>query len=165
MMMADDEKALSHAWSYFALHANQRVTVFNYFVVFAGVLSTGMAAAIQNSPKQAFVGMALGLLLVTLSFVFWKIDQRTAFLVKHAEAFIAQLEPKSAPLVGLEEQKTLAAKRGMRMWTYGEAFRTIFAIMALIGVVGAALGGLRASGVLDWGTAKVASGLTSPARP
>src|SRR5580704_14087429 len=126
--MTNNEKALSHAWSYFALHANQRMTVFNYFVIFAGVLSTGMAAAVQASPKLALIAVPLGLLLVTLSFVFWKIDQRTAFLVKHAEAILAQLEPDNARVVADEHVKTLANKRATRMWTYTEAFRAIFAI-------------------------------------
>jgi len=144
-------KDLEHAWSYFALHANQRITVFNYFVVFAGVISTGMAAAIQASAKFAFVGIGLGALLTVLSFVFWKIDQRTAFLIKHAEEAIKLLEPSAAPLVASEEQKTLTAKR-KGIWTYGQAFRTIFAVMALIGLAGAILAGLRTVGIVGWET-------------
>jgi hypothetical protein len=161
--MAADNKALDHAWSYFALHASQRITVFNYFVVFAGVLCTGMATAIQASPQLALVGSALGLLLIFLSYVFWKIDQRTAFLIKHAEDVIKQLEPSTAPLFAGEEGKTHVAKRDMRMWTYGRAFRTIFAVMGTIGFAGAVLGDLRATGILDWGSVKVAS--TSQATP
>jgi hypothetical protein len=43
-----------------------------------------------------------------------------------------------------ERNQTLAAKRDTGIWTYGEAFRTTFAIVALIGIAGASLGGLRA---------------------
>ena len=155
--MAADDKDLNHAWSYFALHANQRITVFNYFVVFSGVLCTGIAAAVQASPKVAAVGVALGLLLAVLSFVFWKLDQRTAFLIKHAEDILKQLEPSTGQLIGAEEQKTAAAKRNLRMWTYGQVFRTIFAFMALIGIAGAVLAAFTASGALAWGSAKPAS--------
>ena len=83
-----DDKALEHAWRYFSLHASQRMTVFNYFVVFAGVLCTGMAAALQSTAQIAIVGVALGGLLALLSFVFHKLDQRTSFLIKHAEQAI-----------------------------------------------------------------------------
>lgn len=62
---------------YFSLHATQRITVFNYFVVFAGILSTGLAATIRAPNRLAFVGIALRLLLSFLSFLFWKLDQRT----------------------------------------------------------------------------------------
>lgn len=147
--MAGDEKALDHAWGYFALHANQRITVFNYFVVFAGVLTTGIAAAVQASREMASVGIALGLLLVLLSFVFWKLDQRTSFLIKHAEDVIRQLEPASASLLGTEGAKTQVAKRDERLWTYGRAFRTIFLVMALVGIAGTLLAGARATGLIN----------------
>ena len=141
--------------------------------MFAGVLCTGMAATIQASPKLAFVGVALGFLLVVLSFVFWKLDQRTAFLIKHSEEVLKQLEPVNAPLMGGEELKTAATQKGpLAMWTYGQAFRAIFATMALVGVAGATLGGLRGFGLLEFGVAKAATvpeatlpGVTRPAAP
>ena len=147
--MAAGDKALDHAWGYFALHANQRITVFNYFVVFAGVLTTGMAAAVQASRGLAWVAVALGLLLILLSFVFWKLDQRTSFLIKHAEEVIRGLEPVTASLLGTEGGKTDMAKLDQGLWTYGRAFRTIFLVMALIGAAGTVLAGTRATGLID----------------
>lgn len=151
-MSTTGDKALDHAWGYFVLHANQRITVFNYFVIFAGVLCTGIAASIQSTPRLAAVGVALGGLLIILSFVFWRLDQRTAFLIKHAEDLIATLEPELAPLLASEVQKTTDAKKSQGLWTYGRAFRTIFWVMGLIGLAGAALSGLRAGGLLTWGS-------------
>jgi hypothetical protein len=151
MTVAEHDKALDFAWDYFSLHASQRMTVFNYFVAFAGLILTGMATAIQASPRLAMVGVALGLLLVALSFIFWKLDQRTAFLIDHAKAAIVELEPPAAPLIASEEYKTPIAERETGLWTYGKAFRVIFATMALVGLIGAALGALRATGALTWG--------------
>jgi hypothetical protein len=148
--MATDDKALDHAWAYFTLHANQRITVFNYFVVFAGILCTGLAATMQASVRLSFVGIALGLILVMLSFLFWKLDQRTSFLIKHAEDVIKTHEPALAPLLADEVGKTSNAKANDGLWTYGEVFRAIFVAMALIGVAGATLSALRATRCLDW---------------
>lgn len=148
--MATDNKALDHAWAYFSLHAAQRITVFNYFVVFAGILSTGLAATIQASDRLAFVGIALGLLLSFLSFLFWKLDQRTSFLVKHAEDKIKVLEPTTAALVTDEAAKTDAAKKINGLWTYGSIFRTIFCVMGIVGLAGAVLSAARATDRIDW---------------
>lgn len=143
-------EALEHAWSYFQLHANQRITVFNYFVIFAGVLATGLASAVQASPRLATVGVVLGLLLSLLSLVFWKIDQRTSFLIKHAEELIKTLEPATAPLFQEEVTKTEHARKTKGLWTYGKAFRVIFLVMGLVGISGSVISGLRWSGKLVW---------------
>lgn len=148
--MATDDKALDHAWAYFTLHANQRITVFNYFVVFAGILCTGLAATIQASDRFSFIGIALGVILVMLSFLFWKLDQRTSFLIKHAEDILKLHEPVLAPLLADEVDKTSKAKADDGLWTYGQVFRAIFAVMALIGFVGAILSALHATHHLDW---------------
>lgn len=144
-----DSGALEHAWAYFQLHAQQRITIFNYFVVFSGILATGLAAAIQAPPRLASVGVALGILLSVLSYIFWQIDKRTSFLVKHSEDAIKRHEPVGAQLVTEEVAKTDAAK-AQGLWTYGKAFRVIFIIMGIVGLSGAAVSGLRWSGRLTW---------------
>lgn len=57
---AIDMSARDHAWQYFALHASQRMSVFNFFAVFAGVLAAAIGAAFDPLPLASF---ALGLLL------------------------------------------------------------------------------------------------------
>lgn len=111
---------------------------------------TGLAATIQAPIRLAFVGIALGLLLTALAFLFWKLDQRTSFLVKHAEDAIKKLEPPLATLLTDEVAKTDHARTNAGLWTYGKIFRTIFWVMGLIGLVGAALSALRATHQLDW---------------
>lgn len=120
--MATEDKALEHAWAYFSLHAAQRITVFNYFVVFAGILCTGLAATMQAPIRLAFVGIALGLLLTALAFLFWKLDERTSFLIKHAEETIKRLEPSLATLLTVEVAKTDHAQVNDGLWTYGRSF-------------------------------------------
>ncbi len=148
--MSRDDGALAHAWAYFNLHAGQRITIFNYFVVFSGILTTGLAAAIQAPPRLATVGVALGLLLCLLSFLFWQLDRRTSFLIKHAEDAIKLQEPVGARLMTEEVVKTANAKKGEGLWTYGKVFRSIFLVMAIVGLAGAIVSGLRGSGKLSW---------------
>lgn len=83
---------LAHAWRYFELHANQRMSVFNFVLALSGVASAGLAALLQGSSRLSFLGVLRGVLLALVAFVFWKLDQRVSFLIKHAEAALSELE-------------------------------------------------------------------------
>lgn len=154
----DWRHAHDYAWRYFELHAGQRLTLFNFFTVLTGFATAGIATTMQGSARFSILGIALGALLVLLSFVFWKLDQRAAFLVKHSEAIqeLAEVEllPESARLIEAERKALLAAQsagaRIWRIWTFGDCFRLIFAVAALLGMVSAVLCGLRFAGVVDW---------------
>lgn len=155
---APQDLLFGHAWRYFELHANQRMSLFNFFLVLSGLVSAGLAASIQGSARLASLGVVLGLLLALVSFVFWKLDQRVSFLVKHAEQAISELE-QSLPaecvrLFHLEPQQTertvMSGHWWSRHWTYGRSFRTVFAIMGVFGVGGSALSVLRFAGAIAW---------------
>jgi hypothetical protein len=59
-----------YAWSYFQLHANQRMTSFNFFVVIAALLTAGLARSLENDFKYYLVGLCLGISLMITSFIF-----------------------------------------------------------------------------------------------
>jgi len=147
---------LEHAWRYFALHAGQRMSLFNFFLVVSGSIAVGLAAALQRGGLFLLAGVGLGCLLGFFSFIFWKLDQRTAFLVKHGEAGIIELEQllpnTAARLLCHEPVRTAGVKKiGLplrRMWTYGTTFRVVFAVMGSVGIVGAALCCFKWSGWL-----------------
>ena len=80
------DKALDHAWRYFALHAQQRISVFNFFIVLSGIVATGIGAGFQAGKPMAPVVAILGALLTLFSFVFYRLDRRGSELVKLAEA-------------------------------------------------------------------------------
>jgi hypothetical protein len=151
-------QAREHAWKYFELHANQRIAVFNFFLVLSGALSAGIAATLQGSQHFALLGVGLGVLLALVAFVFWKLDQRVSFLVKHAESALVQIEgafpDPSLQLFHREPSLTAAAKEASglwgRLWTYGQVFRLLFWAMALFGVAGAVLCWLRFTSYLAW---------------
>jgi hypothetical protein len=147
---------LEHAWNYFELHANQRFPLFNFFLVLSGAIAVGLVATLQGNQRFSALGVALGLLLGLVSFVFWKLDQRVSFLIKHGESALSEIEQAfpahTARLFLLEPQATKnAADRASwwtRHWTYGQAFRLVFVVMGLVGLAGSVLSALRFFGSL-----------------
>jgi len=144
--VADDplrptEKALDHVWRYFALHAQQRISVFNFFIVLSGILSTGIGAGLQAGRPMTPVVAILGALLALLSFVFYQLDKRVSELVKLAEAGLILGEntcmPEFARIVA-EEAKRRSAAVSPETWTFGRSFRLIFWVMGIAGVIASA---------------------------
>jgi hypothetical protein len=90
-----------------------------------------------------------------VALVFYKLDARTSFLVKHAEDAMVSLEKRlsfdGARLFTNEVPMTEAARqRGAiaQMWTYGRALRLVFLFAGLIGILGGCLSVCRYYGSL-----------------
>jgi hypothetical protein len=138
---------LDHAWRYFELHANQRMSLFNFFLVLSSFVAAGLGASLQLRGTLELMGVGLGVILATVSFTFWKLDQRTSFLIKHAERAVAEIESgfsvSTARLFSNEVRVTarVVSKcyNPCRLWTYGSAFRFVFLVMGLVGIIGAIL--------------------------
>lgn len=140
----EQEAFAGHVWKYFEIHAGQRLTVFNFFSAFSGLIAAAIGAVGQASSDYAVVGIVLGAMLTIISFIFWKLDQRAAFLVKHAEEALKVLEgdtQTSFSLFAKEPVKHLEAQEAgnwiTRPWTFGESFRCLFGLMAASGVAAA----------------------------
>ena len=72
-------------WEYFKVHAQQRMSLFNFFVVFSSLATTCLVATFREETRAHMLGVGLGILLMVVSFIFWKLDERVRFLIKHAE--------------------------------------------------------------------------------
>ncbi|NTC83009.1 hypothetical protein [Agrobacterium tumefaciens] len=151
----DYNEARAHAWKYFELHAAQRMTLFNFFSAFSGLILAGIGTTLQVSSKYAFVTIALGLVLSLISFVFWKLDQRVSFLVKHAEEIHIEIEALTRSHFKLftdepEKYRLTKKSRGwfVNPWTYGQSFRLLFAAMAITGLLTAAFSSARLVGLI-----------------
>jgi len=136
--MADitDTEALEHAWRYFELHAAQRMQAFNYFLVIAGLALSGIGGCLASASIRP-VGMFIGATLAMTAAVFYLIDKRTSFLIKHSEGCIVKLEEKVPPagrVFTTEPAKTTASK----IPTYGTSFTAAFTAFAVVGLLGAA---------------------------
>jgi Flp pilus assembly protein TadB len=132
----NEKAALDHAGRYFDLHAGQRMSLFNFYLVLSGLVLAGIAGTYSNSTLQT-VGAFLGFALSIVAFVFWKLDQRVCFLMKRAEAALAQLEsalPSAARLFHSEPDHTRHACSAAGIWTYGKSFRLVFSLMGAVGL-------------------------------
>jgi hypothetical protein len=145
--VADDppqkyDNGLDHAWRYFALHAQQRTSVFNFFIVLSGILATGIGAGFQAGKTMAPMVIILGILLTLFSIVFYRLDERGSELVKLAESALIAGEntclPAFARVIAEENRRRVSAGCSTKTWTFGQSFRLIFWVMGIAGVVASA---------------------------
>ncbi len=143
-----------YAWNYFAVHAEQRLKTFNFYLLLVTVVLGGLLAYLKDSKTPA-LAFPVGLLLALLSFVFWKLDRRNRELIRHAEGALRTIEdardvpvgtvPENLKLIGQEENKTTAIRdigkvtsNPLTWWTghysYSDCFGVLFSVFGLLGV-------------------------------
>jgi hypothetical protein len=143
------------AWDYFEMHATQRLTTFNFYIVLSSVVATALFTILPSS-QASRVGWLLGFLLVFFSFVFWKLDSRNKDLINGAEAAIKYFErnsdltddgeePHVAKIFLREEFLTnrRRRKKSIFFWknyfSYSNSFNIIFISFGLVGLAGIVL--------------------------
>lgn len=139
------------AWDYFQLHASQRMTAFNFYIVLSSLIATGYLSSFKSDSNLQVARPLLAALLCLFSYVFWKLDQRTKFLIKHAERALKYFErtdpvDKIARLFTEEEAETDARKvkgwRRIMLWkrelSYSDCFNLIYLCFFIAGVLGLA---------------------------
>lgn len=142
----NSEQLVEHAWKYFILHSTQRMTLFNYFLFIMAALGAGIGAILQASDKLEYTGIYLSFLVVIVSIIFWKLDQRTSFLIKRSENVLIDLEARSGNGIEIfrnEENNMLDENSNRFLFnkiiTYGKIFRFTFFITGTVGVIGIAM--------------------------
>lgn len=151
-----NDSSRDYAWNYFQIHASQRLTTFNFYIVISSAIATALFASFQQSYKFPYFGIFLGCLLILFAFVFWKLDGRNKFLIKQAEAalkyFEAQLqstssaeaaEPHVAQIFLREEYTTgiVRTRNSSLFWkrhfSYSECFNLVFLTFGMTGLLSA----------------------------
>lgn len=142
------EELRKHAWEYFKLHAEQRIRVFNFYILLVVAMVAGLVTVLKEGPAVPYAASAICLLIVFLSFIFLQLDTRTSSLVQNAERTLLLLEederlpdrPDGSPHPGRiftrEKYETKRAAEFNLVWTYTSCFRTVFIILALLGLLG-----------------------------
>ena len=51
---------MEYVWNYFKLHAGQRMSLFNFFVVMSALLTGGLVRSLNNDFEYPFIGLVLG---------------------------------------------------------------------------------------------------------
>lgn len=133
----NNQRAFDHAWRYFELHAQQRITVFNFFLAISGLVSAGVGVCLQQGTRFSILASLLGVFLILVSFIFWKLDQRVSEMIRLAESAICQVEVAIAGsnmLLFTKDRQTPPANGLFAVWTYGRCFRLSFLTIGMVGL-------------------------------
>lgn len=141
----DLHKYRGYLWSYFTLHADQRLRMFNYYLLASTVLFGAFANVykVENPPLGICV---LPFLLTLCSFIFWKLDLRTKYMIKNAEIGIIEIDKillaeqydKSNPLNIFEYDDFSIQHQGRKkgwFFSYSDCFNLFFLLNGLLGFV------------------------------
>lgn len=92
-MDPDKRIAVAHeyAWNWFSYHAGQRLTAFNFFLVFLGFLTVAFSKAVEE--QWRWPGFAFALFGVLVSVAFLLLDLRNEELVWIGRDALASLDP------------------------------------------------------------------------
>jgi hypothetical protein len=85
-------KALDISWDYFKLLAQQRVTHFNLFIIIICAFSAVIISNIHSDIVGNSIALLLSFFQIFLCFIFYKIDIRNKYLIKHTESTIKNIE-------------------------------------------------------------------------
>ena len=135
------KKRLKHAWDHFLYHAQQRQTVFNFYVLLLAAHVAAFATTIGRSSEETDTfRIFLGSTLAITSFLFWRLDLRSKDLIDISENSLAKREEHLAKLVG-EDSILIIKKSKNKNWrfplscveTFGQVYRLIFLLAGWIG--------------------------------
>ncbi|WP_166485695.1 hypothetical protein [Rhodoferax ferrireducens] len=134
----------NHCWNYFSLHAQQRMSAFQFFITLETALIGAGFFVLQSKPQFAdsHLTIMIGPLMAMLAFIFWKIDQRTKDLIKNAEKSLLEIESfflKNSTVVqhlpfSIDQQNPIATfPIFTNRLTYTKSFGTVFVVCGFLG--------------------------------
>ena len=139
-------KYREYLWNYFSLHADQRLRTFNFYLV-VSTLIVGAFVNIINSNNEQKIVFILPYLLTFISFVFWKLDLRTKYMIKNAEDAIKYIDdeiitqkgeiPKILNIFRYDEFSSRSLRRGFikGCFSYSKSFNLIFISFGIMGFI------------------------------
>lgn len=146
-----EKDALDIAWKYFQQHAQQRVSYFNFFVIFSSLLTTGLLASLNTQFNFPQLGIGMGLMQMLIAFIFLKIDERNKYLTKISESALIKLESlyechgvqnNEIQVFSHEFDKTSALRKTVKRWnifsqlSHSQCFKIIYVAYAIAGLIG-----------------------------
>lgn len=133
-----NEQAFEHAWKYFEIHSQQRMTVFNFYITVVGLLAAGCGIALQQGGKFMYFSIILGFFISFITFIFYKLDDRVSVLIKNSEMALKHLEMNyghtSVKIFSNEDCQYRINSGLLSVWTYGKCFRIVFTALGATGL-------------------------------
>lgn len=148
MNILTEKEWLDLAWKYFQQHAQQRISYFNFFIVFSTILTSCFVSTFQSSFLLPRLGIVLGGLEVLISYIFLKIDIRNKFMTRQAEKVIQEMEyqcnlsggksyslftgvAEATASLKLENSGKFFLKKHL---THGQAYQIIYGAFLFLGI-------------------------------
>lgn len=135
----DKKEIRDNAWSYFELHANQRMSIFNFYVTISTAIFTGIAAFLSIGIMSKLIIYALSIILILISIVFWYLDSRTKFLIRISESVMKNIEIETGineELLLFSREESETKKIGFpQMLSYSKSFRIIYCLFIFLGIM------------------------------
>jgi hypothetical protein len=136
-----------HAWDYFALHAEQRLRMFHFFILLQIGLISAMLFSARTGAGNLTLGSIVGLLMALLSFVFWKLDQRTKGMIKVSETALRLFENRvtqilddpelagALPFINDPQLQERVGRSAVGLLSYSKCFGIVFLTFAILGAL------------------------------
>ena len=135
--------SFEHCWRYFQLHSQQRMTVFNFYLVICGLTAAGIGFSFQQGENYKYMASLLGIFLTFTSVIFFKLDQRVSLLIKNSESALVSIEStfhvETCKVFTKDSIDNTSSNSIFSVWTYGKCLRYSFFIMGYSGAVIACL--------------------------
>ncbi len=157
--MTNGDFLRKQAWDYFATHASQRMTIFNFYIALSSVVATGYFSSFKADSNLQSARWVLAVLLCVFAFIFWRLDGRNKFLIKNAEEALKHFEQNEPgdPVTKVFTHEVAKTNAMRRQWhglgrflhlSYSGCFNFVYVAFALVGTYGTlrALSDLRGCG-------------------
>lgn len=134
-----------HAWDYFELHAEQRMKTFHFYILLETGLVGAMLVSARIGTANTWLFAVIGFFMAMLSFIFFKLDERTKGMIKVAEDSLKACEARmgqrlafdmssTLPFTNEPQAKGLVGKSFRGVVSYSTSFRTIFWAFGALGI-------------------------------
>lgn len=131
-----------YIWKYFKLHANQRIALFRFYVVFFSLFAYAIAHLIiaHYPPKKIDLAaiLILSVFFMLITYIFSKLDERNKNLLHNAEDFFEKYEARfndgnddpyqldSLKATQVFSREKQASQKDQSGWRHTKCFRWIF---------------------------------------
>ncbi len=128
--------ALDHAWSWFSLHATQRLQAVNFFLVATAFLTAAFVTAAKE--KLFALAAAVAILAICISMYFYRMERRVRSLIHASENAIGPLQAALSKQLGVEPLCIVSHVEDARAgeWKYSKVFRHLYFTTGITFVLG-----------------------------
>jgi len=137
-----ERDALDHVWSWFTLHAGQRIQVINFHLAFTGLFVVAYATSLNAHRYGQASGLAIFLAIASLAL--FGLELRNKELVKASEDALKVLEDEMSESLRIPELRLVlrVETTKSRLGSHGRILRALYTFTIVFACAGAIAAGL-----------------------